>query len=38
MAKGMDSKKADKKKPAKTLEEKRAGKKAKKSEAGLFGH
>ncbi|MDB6141428.1 MAG: hypothetical protein JWP80_472 [Pseudomonas sp.] len=35
MAKGMDSKKADKKKPAKTLEEKRAGKKAKKD---LFGH
>ncbi|MDB6048158.1 MAG: hypothetical protein JWR17_904 [Pseudomonas sp.] len=30
MAKGMDSKKADKKKPAKTLVEKRADKKAKK--------
>lgn len=38
MAKGMDSKKADKKKPAKTLVEKRADKKSKKSDAGLFGH
>jgi hypothetical protein len=33
MAKGMDSKKAAKKKPAKTADEK-----AKKSDAGLFGH
>jgi len=38
MAKGMDSKKAAKKKPAKTADEKRADKKTKKSEAGLFGH
>jgi hypothetical protein len=30
MAKGMESKKADKKKPTKTLQEKRADKKAKK--------
>ena len=38
MAKGMDSKKAAKKKPAKTADEKRADKKTKKSEVGLFGH
>ena len=38
MAKGMDSKKAAKKKPAKTADEKRADKKTKKSESGLFGH
>lgn len=38
MSKGMDSKKAAKKKPAKTAEEKRADKKAKKSDTGLFGH
>lgn len=38
MSKGMESKKAAKKKPAKTLDEKRADKKAKKSDAGLFGH
>ena len=36
MAKGMDSKKAAKKKPAKTADEKRADKKAKK--VGVFGH
>ena len=36
MAKGMDSKKAAKKKPAKTADEKRADKKAKK--VGIFGH
>jgi hypothetical protein len=38
MSKGMDSKKAAKKKPAKTPDEKRADKKAKKSDTGLFGH
>lgn len=38
MSKGMDSKKAAKKKPSKTLDEKRADKKAKKSDTGLFGH
>ena len=38
MAKGMDSKKAAKKKPAKTADEKRADKKTKKSESGVFGH
>ena len=38
MAKGMDSKKAAKKKPAKTADEKRADKKSKKSDTGLFGH
>lgn len=32
MSKGMDRKKEGKKKPAKTLDEKRAGKKAKKAE------
>ena len=36
MAKGMDSKKAAKKKPAKSADEKRADKKAKK--VNLFGH
>jgi hypothetical protein len=36
MSKGMDSKKADKKKPAKTAIEKRADKKAKK--VNVFGH
>jgi len=36
MAKGMDSKKAAKKKPAKTADEKRADKKTKK--VNLFGH
>ncbi|VVN86544.1 hypothetical protein PS691_01514 [Pseudomonas fluorescens] len=36
MAKGMDSKKAAKKKPSKTADEKRADKKAKK--VGVFGH
>ncbi|SIR85379.1 hypothetical protein SAMN05428955_0080 [Pseudomonas sp. 7SR1] len=36
MAKGMDSKKAVKKKPAKTADEKRADKKVKK--VNLFGH
>ena len=34
MSKGMNQKKQDKKKPAKTLEEKRAVKKAKKAERG----
>jgi hypothetical protein len=34
MGKGMERKKEDKKKPAKTLEEKRAAKKAKKAERG----
>jgi len=38
MAKGMDSKKAAKKNPAKTADEKRADKKSKKSDTGLFGH
>jgi len=38
MAKGMDSKKAAKKKPANTPHAKRADKKAKKTETGLFGH
>lgn len=38
MSKGMDSKKATKKKPAKTADEKRADKKAKKTDTGLFGH
>jgi hypothetical protein len=36
MSKGMDSKKADKKKPAKTAIEKRADKKSKK--VNVFGH
>lgn len=36
MAKGMDSKKAAKKKPAKSADEKRADKKAKK--VGILGH
>jgi hypothetical protein len=36
MSKGMDSKKAAKKKPAKTADEKRSDKKAKK--VGVFGH
>ena len=36
MSKGMNSKKADKKKPAKTAIEKRAEKKAKKLD--IFGH
>jgi hypothetical protein len=34
MGKGMDRKKEDKKKPAKTLEEKRAAKKAKRESKG----
>lgn len=34
MGKGMDRKKEDKKKPAKTLEEKRAAKRAKKDSKG----
>jgi len=34
MGKGMERKKEDKKKPAKTLEEKRAAKRAKKAERG----
>jgi hypothetical protein len=34
MSKGMNRKKEDKKKPAKTLEEKRAAKKAKRDERG----
>jgi hypothetical protein len=34
MGKGMDRKKEDKKKPAKTLEEKRAAKKAKRESRG----
>jgi hypothetical protein len=38
MAKGLNSKKADKKKPAKTADEKRAEKKAKKTDSNLFGH
>ena len=38
MAKGMDSKKAAKKKPAKTADEKRAEKKAKRTDTNLFGH
>lgn len=37
MSKGMDARKAAKKKPAKTIDEKRAEKRAKKS-GGLFGH
>ena len=36
--KGLDSKKAAKKKPAKTALEKRAEKKAKKAGVGLFDH
>jgi hypothetical protein len=36
--KGLDSKKAAKKKPAKSADEKRAEKKAKKTGVGLFGH
>ncbi len=36
--KGMDSKKAAKKKPAKSAVEKRADKKAKKTQVGVFGH
>jgi len=38
MTKGKDSKTAAKKKPAKTADEKRADKKAKKTDTGLFGH
>jgi hypothetical protein len=34
MSKGLDKKREDKKQPAKTLEEKRAAKKAKKQERG----
>lgn len=34
MGKGMERKKEDKKKPAKTLEEKRAAKRAKRAERG----
>ncbi len=34
MGKGMERKKEDKKKPAKTLEEKRAAKRAKRAEKG----
>ena len=34
MSKGLDKKREDKKKPAKTLEEKRAAKRAKKQERG----
>jgi hypothetical protein len=36
MSKGMDRKKESKKKPAKSLEEKRAAKKAKKAERGFM--
>jgi hypothetical protein len=36
MSKGMNQKKQDKKKPAKTLEEKRAAKKAKKVDRGFI--
>ena len=36
MSKGMDQKKEGKKKPAKTLEEKRAAKRAKKAERGFM--
>jgi hypothetical protein len=36
--KGLDSKKAGKKKPAKSATEKRADKKAKKADSGVFGH
>lgn len=36
MSKGMDKKKEDKKKPAKTLDEKRAAKKAKKVEKSFI--
>lgn len=36
--KGQDAKKATKKKPAKTADEKRADKKAKKSTGSLLGH
>lgn len=36
MSKGMNQKKQEKKKPAKTLDEKRAAKKAKKSERGAL--
>jgi hypothetical protein len=36
MSKGMDSKKEGKKKPAKTLEEKRAAKKAKKADRAFM--
>ena len=37
MSKGMDRKKENKKKPAKTLDEKRAAKKAKKEGRNTFG-
>ena len=36
MSKGMDQKKQDKKKPAKSLDEKRAAKKAKKAARGFL--
>jgi hypothetical protein len=36
MSKGMDQKKEGKKKPAKTLDEKRAAKRAKKAERGFM--
>jgi len=38
MSKGMERKKEGKKKPAKSLEEKRAAKKAKKAERGFIQH
>jgi hypothetical protein len=38
MSKGMDRKKEGKKKPAKTLEEKRAAKKAKKADRVFMGN
>jgi hypothetical protein len=38
MSKGMNQKKQDKKKPAKTLDEKRAVKKAKKAERSFLQH
>jgi hypothetical protein len=38
MSKGMEQKKEGKKKPAKTLEEKRAAKKAKKAGRGFMQH
>lgn len=37
MSKGLDSKREAKKKPQKTLQEKRSAKRAKKSGAGLLG-
>jgi len=38
MSKGLDAKKSAKKKPARTAIEKRADKRAKKTELNIFGH